>query len=329
MAGLDDSTKIYGGRERIIQLRRLLQAYSREDPPPSPQLAIPVSVIKHIQVNASAGRLTSAKAAVADLATIAFFFLLRVGEYTIPAANRRTRTFQFRVQDVTFYHQGRIIRNMLSLVQLMTANGVALCIDNQKNGTHGEIIYQHCLPGHHCCPVAALVRRVSGLIALGGTGDEPISRIPSTTGTPKHATAASIRTLVRSAVRVLGLECQGIDAKRVGSHSLRAGGAMAMKLNDCDLNTIMKSGRWTSLTFLTYVHNQIAHLGANVTHYMAEPCSLLEFLRKAGPQVSGPDTRDAPLTPFGRRRGPYAGRVPGTLRANVEFNSHASHSSLK
>ena len=46
---------------------------------------------------------------------------------------------------------------------------------------------------------------------------------------------------------------------------------MAMKLNGCDLITIMKSGRWTSLTFLTYIHNQVAHLGANITHRMAHP----------------------------------------------------------
>jgi hypothetical protein len=42
-----------------------------------------------------------------------------------------------------------------------------------------------------------------------------------------------------------------------------------MKLNGCDLISIMKAGRWTSLTFLTYIHNQVAHLGANITHRMA------------------------------------------------------------
>ena len=78
-----------------------------------------------------------------------------------------------------------------------------------------------------------------------------------------------VRSEVRSAVVDLKLSRQGISAARVGSHSLRAGGAMAMKLNGCDLISIMKTGRWTSLTFLTYIHNQIAHLGANITHRMA------------------------------------------------------------
>ena len=52
---------------------------------------------------------------------------------------------------------------------------------------------------------------------------------------------------------------------------------MAMKLDGCDLITITKTGRWTSLTFLTYIHNQIAHLGANVTHRMANPVSFFSF----------------------------------------------------
>ena len=43
---------------------------------------------------------------------------------------------------------------------------------------------------------------------------------------------------------------------------------MSMKLNGCDLITIIKAGRWMSLTFLTYIHNQIVHLGANITHHI-------------------------------------------------------------
>ena len=44
---------------------------------------------------------------------------------------------------------------------------------------------------------------------------------------------------------------------------------MALKLNNLDIITIMKMGQWISLTFLTYIHNQIAHLGANISARMA------------------------------------------------------------
>ena len=44
--------------------------------------------------------------------------------------------------------------------------------------------------------------------------------------------------------------------------------------------TIMKTGRWTSLTFLAYLfHNQIAHLGANITHRMARPVPFFCFMQ--------------------------------------------------
>ena len=272
LAGRNDPTKIHGGRERIIQLRRQLETYRREDPPPKPQLALPVSVIKHLQVQSQAGGLDPDLCAVNDLATIAFFFLLRVGEYTMPAANRKTRTVQFRVKDVRFYVNGIIIPNTAPLQTLMQANGVALCIDNQKNGTRGETVHQHALPHSAICPVQALARRVASIMSASSHQDVPISTLAS-----GHATALMIRTQVRQAVRDLKLYRQGIKVANVGSHSLRAGGAMAMKLNGCDLITIMKTGRWTSLTFLTYIHNQIAHLGANITHRMAQPVPFFSF----------------------------------------------------
>ena len=56
----------------------------------------------------------------------------------------------------------------------------------------------------------------------------------------------------------------------VGAHSLRAGGAMAMKLNGVDTETIMKHGHWTGLTFMMYIHNQIAHLSTDLSAKMSK-----------------------------------------------------------
>ena len=197
----------------------------------------------------------------------------------MPAVNRRTRTVQFRVKDVKFYKNGLLIPNTSPLSLLAQSDGVALCISNQKNGTRGETIYQHALPGRNVCPVLALGRRVFTVMAAASDVEAPISRLGTQDATRGHghATAAMIRASVRKAVGELQLHRQGIRAEDVASHSLRAGGAMAMKLNGCDLITIMKTGRWTSLTFLTYIHNQIAHLGANVTHRMANPVPFFSF----------------------------------------------------
>ncbi|MHA7856420.1 hypothetical protein [Marinobacter shengliensis] len=55
---------------------------------------------------------------------------------------------------------------------------------------------------------------------------------------------------------------------RVSPHSIRASGAMALQLNSADVLTIKKMGRWSSDTFLTYIHSQISSLSAGLSELM-------------------------------------------------------------
>jgi hypothetical protein len=72
------------------------------------------------------------------------------------------------------------------------------------------------------------------------------------------------------AARQTNLPAHGYDLNRIGAHSLRASGAMALKLNGYDKETIMKIGRWSSDTFLTYIHSQIAALTMRVAAKMTQ-----------------------------------------------------------
>jgi hypothetical protein len=236
-----------------------------------------VSVIEQLQRQAAAGGRLESSTAVTDLAKIAFFFVLCVGKYTMPPANRRTRTVQFRVQDVIFYHGGLIIPDSAPLPSLLQVDGVALRIKNQKNGTRGETTYQHALPGRRILVTDLLAWCVAAVMAATGSEAAPISRLATDNNASGHASAKMIRTVVRKAVSDLGLRRQDIRAEDVGSHSLRADGTMAMKLNGCNMVQIMKAGRWTSLTFLTYIHNQIAHLGTNIGQRMATHVPFFSF----------------------------------------------------
>ena len=83
--------------------------------------------------------------------------------------------------------------------------------------------------------------------------------------------------VIRHATKDLNLEAQGIAPDLVGVHSLRAGGAMAMKLHGCADTTIKKVGRWSSMTFLQYIHNQIAHLSADISAQMSDPLPFLNI----------------------------------------------------
>ena len=80
-----------------------------------------------------------------------------------------------------------------------------------------------------------------------------------------------IISTVRSKEKTLKLNLQAIDPDLFGAHYLRTGGAMLLKLHGYNDTTIMKMGRWTSLIFLQYVHNQISHLSNDISQKMSMP----------------------------------------------------------
>jgi hypothetical protein len=101
LAGYPDPRRSSGMSNLDLPFTRLLAGYWNQDPAPQPQLALPVMAIEE------AGKLHTApnthrNRAAADLTITSFFFLLRVGEYTMPKPRGTTRTVQFRVQDATF-----------------------------------------------------------------------------------------------------------------------------------------------------------------------------------------------------------------------------------
>ena len=81
-----------------------------------------------------------------------------------------------------------------------------------------------------------------------------------------HHTIAAVRATAKN----IKLNLQAIDPDLVGSHYLRAGGDMALKLNGYDDTTIMKMACWTSLTF-QYVNNQISCLLKDISQKNSMP----------------------------------------------------------
>jgi hypothetical protein len=85
------------------------------------------------------------------------------------------------------------------------------------------------------------------------------------------------RTTVSSRVAIyLGLS----------SHSLRAGGTMAMKLSGASGSTIMKVGQWSSLTYLSYIHSQLGALTASPSKLMATQRTFQNVRENISPLVS-------------------------------------------
>ena len=63
----------------------------------------------------------------------------------------------------------------------------------------------------------------------------------------------------------------------MGTHSFRAGGAMAIKFSSGNRDDTKKMGRWSSDTFLMYIHNQIAEYTEGWTEKMATPRSFFNL----------------------------------------------------
>jgi hypothetical protein len=120
LAGYDNPRCTYGAKELNLPFRHLLKGYKEQDPAPKPQLALPVATIEHAGAYHQAPH-DALTRATAGLTTIAFFFLLCVGEYTMPRRNVRTGTKQFHVQDVTFCRNDLVIPNTAPLDQLALA----------------------------------------------------------------------------------------------------------------------------------------------------------------------------------------------------------------
>ena len=118
------------------------------------------------------------------------------------------------------------------------------------------------------CPVKSLAHIVAECVNNGSTDDTLLCDYKH--NNKWHSVKSKhIINLVRATAVALNLSKHAIDPDLVGAHSLQAGWAMALKLHGYDDTTIMKMGRWTSLMFLQYIHNQIAHLSVDISKNMS------------------------------------------------------------
>ncbi|MCP4748917.1 MAG: hypothetical protein GY874_22710 [Desulfobacteraceae bacterium] len=76
--------------------------------------------------------------------------------------------------------------------------------------------------------------------------------------------------IVKLAAIALKYPERGIPIKRIDTHSLRAGGACALKLSGHDKIQIRKMGRWApkSLAFLEYIQQQLSTFSSGMATKM-------------------------------------------------------------
>ena len=201
------------------KISQLLEAYRREDKPPTPKLAVPVKVVNHLR-RKKAIRKDVKEMAIGDLCLIAFYYLLRVGEYTYHNRNERRRTKQFRVCDVTIWKgTKRLNKNLPEGKLIRHATAATLNISNQKNGRRQQTIHQEAL-GHSNCPVRAIIRRIKHIQEFTDNPSTMIGTWFNTKGVGRHITRRLIiNHAVREAVKDLKLHKNGLPEKLVSAQA--------------------------------------------------------------------------------------------------------------
>jgi hypothetical protein len=114
-----------------------LKKFDNNDPPAEPKLAVPTLRVKKI---AQQYHFSYHHQAMADLCIIAFFFLLRVGEYTTPALKlkRRKCTISLQKCNICLWCKGRLLDPLAELATLLTADSGTICITNTKMEQKGQ-----------------------------------------------------------------------------------------------------------------------------------------------------------------------------------------------
>ena len=228
----------------------MLKAYAKDDPAPNRVKPVPVPVLHHILSVAS----TTADPliiATADMICIAFFFLLRPGEYTVSPAE----STPFELKDVQFFMgQRRLDINTALEAEILSATFASLTFDKQKNSVRGEVI-GHAPSGHlSLCAVRAIGRRVLHLRSHNALPSTPLASAFTATGL-QHVKPSQITDALRMAVQFLGPSL-GFLPTDVSARCLRAAGANALLCGGVDTDVIRLLGRWRSDEMLRYLHTQ-------------------------------------------------------------------------
>ena len=128
MLGRTDPRWASGSTAIDIRLTRLLRSFERSDSPPTQVKPLPLSLL-HLASAIALQAGDPQSLAASDLMWLAFFFLLRPGEYS----NVGTTSHPFRVEDVQLWHGPTRLQPLLSDPALLhQATFVTLTFSTQK-----------------------------------------------------------------------------------------------------------------------------------------------------------------------------------------------------
>jgi hypothetical protein len=140
----------------------------------------------------------------------------------------------------------------------------------QKSPIRDDIISQQNNGKRHN-PVTVAAQLIRRMIAMGLSDEALISAYRATPQSRTLViTSAMAIELLRTDISGHDYKADGLSLDRIGLHSLRSSGAMAMYLNKVPVPTIMLLGRWSSDAFLRYIRKQIQQFSNGISLQMTK-----------------------------------------------------------
>jgi hypothetical protein len=242
----------------------MLDGFCKADPPTTKQLPVEADVPEFLVKLGLASEARKLNRAVGDLSLIAFYYLLRIGEYTTKGArNNSKQTEEFKMGDIMFFAKDtngnlRCLPHDAPDVLIANAEGATMKLDNQKNGWKGVCVYQETNGDKIFCPVRAIGRQYLHLQANGAT-EKTIILAYYHEGKRFDVMSDHVSVALKTAAIALKYPIlKGIPIERINTHSLRSGSANALALAGYSDMQIQKMGRWQGATFKEYVRNELA-----------------------------------------------------------------------
>lgn len=249
--GAKDPRKDDSGRIDF-RITRQLRSYAKQDPPPKRVKPVPITLVLYIlRIAHNVTRMDDARC-LADMICLAFYFLLRPGEYS----GTTTDDQPFLIEDVTLHLGNRPLNHRTApLHQLRAATSVTFTFTTQKNNNRNEQV-AHGRSNHPlCCPVKAAICLILCHRTMNAPHNKPLASYYNTRNRRVAITAKDVTEQLRAAATA-NFHLTGIPADSISARSLRAGGAMALLCGNVDFNVIKMLGRWHSDAMLRYLHVQ-------------------------------------------------------------------------
>lgn len=260
----------------ILPIQEALTAWGKEDAPSVKKLPVEVDVPEYLARQAYKNNTSALDKRVGDLTLLAFFYLLRVGEYTVTRSKSKKQTTQFRMRDVAIFIKDKhgnlrqLPRTATDKWILTRAVGATLRLSTQKNGWKNVCIHQHATGDDLICPVKALARIYCHIRQHTTDLNCFLSSYWDAAGIKRDVTHRHISNGLKIAAAASNYPVtRGIDIDKIDTHSLRAGGANALSLAGYSDTQIQKMGRWRSQTFKEYISDQLANASKGMSQAMS------------------------------------------------------------